>query len=650
MSKGLSVLGSTVTTGVKVIGAGLTAAAGGVMALGTAAVSAYADYEQLVGGIETLFGAGGKSVEEYAQTVGKFVEEARIEYSHLMMAQEKALDNANKAYETAGLSANAYMESVTSIAASLKQSTASEMDAVNAADQAIIDMADNANKMGTSMESIQNAYQGFAKQNYTMLDNLKLGYGGTKEEMHRLLEDATALSGIEYDINNLADVYSAIHVIQDELGITGTTAKEASTTISGSVATMKGAWTNFVAGLANKDADFSTLADNVADSLATVIENIMPVAKEILPSIVGMVEYLLPLVVEEAADALEEVAPDLLDTAVDLLDTVITMLIDYIPTIVNEGIPYLLEAGLLILTSIMNGLSENLPTIVEGAMLIVNQLATTLVELLPQLLEFGLQIIVQLALGIAQALPELIPTVVTIMFQIVDTLINNIDMLVDAAIVLLTALTEGIINALPILIEKAPEIIVKLVEEIVENAPKLLEAALKLILTLAEALINYVPILVGKVPELITTLKNKFIELVSSFRDVGKNIVEGIANGITEKWDWLVGKAKDLANALFDSAKAALEIQSPSKKFRYLGEMCIAGWEQGSEGLFDTNDMTRNINASLGTITANVSGGAGGTVKGVTQYITINKEDSSPDELARAIRLESRYRLMGGYA
>lgn len=643
-------MGKIAGTSVKAIGAGLTAAAAGVTALGTAAVSAYADYEQLVGGIETLFGAGGQSVEEYAKTVGKSTEEARIEYANLMMAQNKALDNANRAYETAGLSANAYMESVTSIAASLKQSTASEMDAVNAADQAIIDMADNANKMGTSMESIQNAYQGFAKQNYTMLDNLKLGYGGTKEEMQRLLEDATALSGVEYDIDNLADVYSAIHVIQDELGITGTTAKEASTTISGSIATMKGAWTNFVAGMANEDADFTSLADSVADSLSTVLTNIMPVVREILPSIVGMIQYLVPLVVEEVASVLEEIVPDLLDTGVELLDSVVTMLIDYLPTIINDGIPYLLEAGLQILTSIMDGITENLPALIDGAMAIVNQLATTLIELLPQLIEFGMQVILQLATGISESLPTLIPTIVEIMVAVVNTLIENIGLLVDASIVLMMALTDGLIAALPMLIEQVPEIIIKIMDALIEHAPRLLEAAAKIITTLAEALINYLPILVNKVPELINTLKNKFIELGEKFRDVGRNIVEGIANGITEKWDWLLQKGKDLANGLIKTVEAAFDIHSPSRKFKYIGEMCVAGWEQGVDGLFTTDNMTRNINASLGTMTASVSAGSGGTTRGITQYITINKEDSSPDELARAIRLESRYRLMGGMA
>ena len=431
------------------------------MALGTAAISGFADYEQLVGGVETLFGASGQSLAEYADSVGKTVDEAVFEYTKLMEAQNTTLANANEAYKTAGMSANEYMETVTSFSAALISSLDGDTQAAaEKADQAIVDMSDNANKMGSSMESIQNAYQGFAKQNYTMLDNLKLGYGGTKEEMQRLLDDAEAISGIEYDISSYADVVDAIHVIQEEMGIAGTTAKEASTTISGSVSSMKASWKNLLVGVADGSQNLDTLIDNFVDSVETVAENVLPVAEQALLGIGDLVEELLPVIV------------------------------DRIPEIINNVLPQLLESGMNMITTLLNGIQENLPEIVAGAILIIQQLVTTFISLLPQIIQMGLDLVVQLALGIAQALPELVPTVVTIMLQIVDTLINNIDMLVDASIILITALTEGIINALPILIEKVPEIIVKLVEEIVENAPKLLEAALKLVLTLAEALIN----------------------------------------------------------------------------------------------------------------------------------------------------------------
>lgn len=241
------------------------------------AVNGYADYEQLVGGVETLFGAGGASVEEYAKSVGKTVDSVKGDYDKLMEAQGIVMKNANDAYKTAGLSANDYMETVTGFAAALKQSLGGDtVKAAKKADVALTDMADNSNKMGTDMESIQYAYQGFAKQNYTMLDNLKLGYGGTKEEMERLLKDAQKLTGQKYDLSSYADIVDAIHAVQTELGITGTTAKEASTTIQGSVNAMKSAWSNFVAGMADPDQDSSQLVNNLVNSVVTAVKNIVP--------------------------------------------------------------------------------------------------------------------------------------------------------------------------------------------------------------------------------------------------------------------------------------------------------------------------------------------------------------------------------------
>lgn len=233
----------------KGLAVGLAAAATGVVALTKAAIEGYAEYEQLIGGVETLFKDSAGVVEGYA----------------------------NNAYKSAGMSANAYMETITGFSASLLQSLGGDTaKAAEYGNQAVIDMSDNANKMGTSMESIQNAYQGFAKQNYTMLDNLKLGYGGTKEEMQRLLDDAEKISGIKYDISNFGDITQAIHTIQTELGITGTTAKEAASTISGSTAMMKASWDNLVVGIADDNADFDTLISNFVESASTAMGNLIP--------------------------------------------------------------------------------------------------------------------------------------------------------------------------------------------------------------------------------------------------------------------------------------------------------------------------------------------------------------------------------------
>ena len=259
----------------KTVVKGATAGAAALGVLAKASISGYAEYEQLVGGVETLFGTGGKNLEQYAADVGKSVEEVEGKYNQLMNAQGTVFANAKKAYQTAGVSANQYMNMATSFAASLVSSLGGDTEAAaKLTDTAILDMSDNANKMGTDMSSIQNAYQGFAKQNYTMLDNLKLGYGGTQSEMKRLLKDAQKLSGQKYNIKNLDDVIEAIHVIQEEMGITGTTQAEAAETISGSWNATKAAWENLVMGLADGNADIDKLFDNLTASAKNVVKNV----------------------------------------------------------------------------------------------------------------------------------------------------------------------------------------------------------------------------------------------------------------------------------------------------------------------------------------------------------------------------------------
>ena len=389
--------------------------------------------------------------------MGKSVDEIRGEYETLSKAQELAMQNDNNAYKTAGLSANEYMETVTSFAASLKQSTANEVEAATAADQAVIDMADNANKMGTSMESIQNAYQGFAKQNYTMLDTLKLGYGGTKSEMERLLKDAeriheeTTGEVTNYDINNLADVYAAIHDVQTELGITGTTSKEAATTISGSMNMAKAAWSNLLTGIADDSADFDSLIDGFVESVTAVASNLLPRITTVLSGIGKLIERLLPVA---------------LDLAIQIL---------------TDALPELLQSGVNMMEALIRGIQENFPAIMDAAVDIVMMLVNSFIGMLPQFLELGLQVIVELALGIAEALPELVPTIIDVLLQIVEVLIANIDLLLDAALQLIIGLTEGIIASLPVLIERLPEIVMTIVNVLIEYAPELLQAALVII-------------------------------------------------------------------------------------------------------------------------------------------------------------------------
>jgi len=298
-------VGSAAVAVGKVMAKGLAVGAAGVAALTTNSVKQYAEYEQLVGGVETLFKDSSATVMQYA----------------------------NNAFKTAGLSANEYMATVTSFSASLLQSLGGDTEAAaKVADLALTDMADNANKMGTSMEMIQNAYQGFAKQNYTMLDNLKLGYGGTKTEMQRLLKDAQKLSGVKYDIRNLNDVYEAIHVIQTEMGITGTTALEASETISGSWASMSSAWTNLVVGIADDSQDLNRLIDNFADSAVTAFTNI----SQRIPSIVTGINKLIEGIAPQIPGLIQNLLPVVLDGAVSLITGLATVIPDILPILFNS--------------------------------------------------------------------------------------------------------------------------------------------------------------------------------------------------------------------------------------------------------------------------------------------------------------------------
>lgn len=321
--------------------AGIKAVASGIKSLVSGAIEGYGEYEQLVGGVETLFGSSADTV----------------------------IKNAENAYKTAGLSANAYMETVTSFSASLLQSMGNDTEAAaKKANQALTDMSDNANKMGTDMSSIQNAYQGFAKQNYTMLDNLKLGYGGTKEEMQRLIDDANALNAAQgnytnYSIESYADIVDAIHTVQTEMGITGTTALEASTTIEGSIGAMKAAYANFITGLGDQNADIGALTEELIQTAGTVAENVLPVIENVVESIVK---------------AVQEQGPEM-----------ITKFVAY----ATEKLPDILQLGLQLVLSLVKGLAQNLPQLVQGTLKMVDTIVKAFVDSLPDIIEVGKDIV-----------------------------------------------------------------------------------------------------------------------------------------------------------------------------------------------------------------------------------------------------------------
>ena len=553
VKSGFSKLGSIAGTAMKGVSVAVGAAATAVTGLVTASVNAYAEYEQLVGGVDTLFKDSSKKLQEYA----------------------------NEAYKTAGLSANEYMSTVTSFSASLLQSLGGDTEkAADYANQALIDMSDNANKMGTSMESIQYAYQGFAKQNYTMLDNLKLGYGGTKEEMQRLLEDAQKLTGVKYDISNFADVTQAIHAIQTELGITGTTAKEASSTIEGSLNSVKGAWNNLLVGITNPDADWDKLIQNLVDTVTTAGENILPAIKSALVGVSDLIRDLFPMIAKE------------------------------IPALVAEILPQLVQTGASILQSLMSGIQQNLPLLINSALQIITTIAQTILQMLPQILQMGLQIIIELIKGIAQQASTLVPQIVDCMILMVETLIDNIDLIIDAGIQLIIGLSEGLIEALPKLIDKIPIIIEKLIDAIIKNFPRIVGVGVEIVVKLAAGLIQAIPKIISSAAKLVNQVFSTIAKLPGMMVDIGANIVKGIWNGISGMASWLWSKISGWCSTIFDNIKSFFGIHSPSKLFAdKIGKMLGLGLGEGFDDSLSSvyKDMERAVNYENDKLTSNLT-------------------------------------------
>lgn len=405
-------IGKGLATAAKLGAAAIVAAATAVGALTKKSLEEYAEYEQLVGGVETLFKDSADVVMQYA----------------------------NNAYKTAGLSANDYMETVTSFSAALLQSLGGDTEAAaKQADLAITDMADNANKMGTAMGDIQNAYQGFAKQNYTMLDNLKLGYGGTKEEMQRLIDDANALNAAQgnltnYSIDSYADIVSAIHDVQTEMGITGTTAKEASTTIQGSLSAMKSAWTNLLTGIGDDSQDLDKLINNFVDSTGTAAENILPRLGKIITGIGSLAERLAPVVAAAIPGLVTTVLPELVQSGISMVGAILQGLVQMLPQIIQYGVDMvitliesissdpesLVETAIMLVVTIVSGLIDALPKLIAAAAELVTGLLRALISNAPNLLAAGLKLVGKIAEGIANSLGEIVKAGAKVVDSIID--------------------------------------------------------------------------------------------------------------------------------------------------------------------------------------------------------------------------------------
>jgi len=561
-------------TAAKVGAAAVGAAATGIAVLTKNALNNYAEYEQLVGGVDTLFKDSSAKVQEYA---------------------------AN-AYKTAGLSANEYMDTVTSFSASLLQSLGGDTEkAAQKADQAITDMADNANKMVTGMEMIQNAYQGFAKQNYTMLDNLKLGYGGTKEEMERLLADAEKLSGQKFDISSYSDIVDAIHVVQTEMGITGTTAAEAASTIEGSSGSAKAAWSNLITGIADENADFKTLTSNFVDSLVTAGKNIIPRISVILGGISQLVTSasttIIPMVITTITDNL----PALLQAAVALVGALGQGIIDSLPAIT--------QAAIDILFFLSNGLIENLPTLIDGivqvTLTIVQMLTST--DFLIQLNETALQLIMTLAQGLIDAIPQLIATIPLIIGNWLAAVVVQLPSIIQTGIDLLFALIDGIIKCIPELVAAVPTLIIAFINGIVNNLDKIILAAPQIIVSLITGIIGAIPELIAAVPRVIAAIADTIRNY--DWGGIGRNIVQGLKDGIAGMWDNIKNWFNEKVNSLVGGVKRILGIHSPSKVFARIGSFMAEGLGEGFSDEFTSvkNDIEGSMNFDAGTISASAN-------------------------------------------
>lgn len=409
-------LKSGLAVAAKAAGAALAAAGAAVVSIGKQAIESYANYEQLVGGVETLFTDKITGSTE---------------------AVEAVMKNASNAFKTAGLSANEYMETVTSFSAALLNSVGGDTKrAADLADMAITDMADNANKMGTSLESLQNAYTGFSRGNFTMLDNLALGFSGTKEGMQQLLDKAEELSGVKYDISSYADIVDAIHVVQTEMGITGTTAKEASETISGSVNMMKSSWQNLITGIADDNADFDSLINNFVDSVSTVGKNIIPRVETTLKGIGKLVKKLVPIISEELPKIVNDILPDILESAVTLVNGLLDGVVNMLPVVV--------QSGGQVLMSLLQGILDSTPQIVEGVMAAINAFIDFVTQNLPQIIEMGFQILAQLTVGIIKAIPHLVAKIPEIIKAIINGLKAGISGIIDVGKNIVQGVWQGI--------------------------------------------------------------------------------------------------------------------------------------------------------------------------------------------------------------
>ena len=554
----------------------MTRAVDALANLGKSALDSVGQLEQNVGGVETLFGDAADAV----------------------------IASADRAYQTAGMSANDYMSTVTSFSASLLQSLGGNTEeAAKVADMAIIDMADNANKMGTSMDMIQNAYQGFAKQNYTMLDNLKLGYGGTKTEMERLLADAEKLTGVKYDINNLNDVYQAIHAVQEEMGITGTTAKEAASTLEGSMASAKAAWDNFMNGSGDADqlADaFATAADNIVKNLAEIIprfaETLPALGGAIIAQIPGLVAAIVPAVLSAGQSVLKQLQDAVLDfDFAGTADKVVQIITGFIE---GDGLGSLLDSLVTIFTGIVNGISSMLPSLLPALIELISYVVASLLDQLPAILDCALELILGLAQGILAALPVLIEALPEVISSIVEFLISAVPQIIDAGIELLMALVDALPVIIDALVDALPQIIRATVTALIAAAPQIAKAGIKLL----GALIEAIPVIVVELAEAVPDIVAAIIDVLAELPGLIGEVFAEIVTDLVEWGQQMVSNASTAASNMLSKVSGIIQ-ELPGKIWTHLvntvNKVVAWGQQMVSNASTAASNMLSKVSSTL---------------------------------------------------
>ena len=614
--KAVGALKGVATVGLAGVGTAVAALAG----VGKSALDAYATYEQAVGGVDTLFKGASGTVQKYAA----------------------------EAYRTAGVSANEYMTQVTSFSASLISSLGGDTaKAAELGNTAMVDMSDNANKMGTDIESIQQTYQSLARGNYAMLDNLKLGYGGTKSEMERLIQDANKVKQAngemgDLSIDKFSDVVQAIHIMQEQMGISGTTAKEAATTIEGSVGMMKAAWQNWLAELGKDNADINGLTKQLVDSVGTAIKNVGPRIAQIITGITAA----LPQLFASLGSTLPALVMQILPPVLGALGQLGTMLLTSATTWISTSLPQLLA-------QFQSWVTTSLPSFLQTGLTMVTNLLQGIVQALPQIASTAVTVLTTLLDGLSAQLPQLIPIGINAVLNLVQGILNNLPQIIDSGLKLILGLAQGLINALPDLAGKVPIIIGQLIGGIINRLPQLLQAGVQLLGALANGFIASVPRLIGAIPGMVGQIMNGFLSV--NWAQVGLNIITGIATGIAGAAGRLVTAAVNAATNALNWVKRRLGIHSPSRVFRdQVGEMIGEGMAVGIDesaskvrkaagrltGILPSQDASYSVgvaNASRGVNAA--AYGNGGSVTNITQ--TFNYPAIAPTSISTQQKLQT---------